>query len=155
MHYPMTLDEMTGRQYRIVLDENWYYERPEVRRPNRRCYERIPCRDGAWIALYWDADCVILQFYTPRVENALEIYRRLEREPLFQTDFLKNAIRKEKLELLEGVGAVLYFPLELVHIVAAKAGAARRRRLSPEARAKKALLSQITNFSHPKPRRRE
>ena len=145
MHQPLSLDEMTGRQYRIVLEESWYHERPEVRQPDRRWYERILCRGGAWIALYWEEGGVILQLYTPRVKNAREIYRRLEREPLFQTDFLKNAIHKEKLELLEGE-AVLYFPLELVHIVAEKAGARRRRRLSPEARAKLALLGQATQF---------
>ncbi len=47
----ITLSELSSR-YRITLDESWYHMRPEVRNPDRRWYERIPCRGGTFISLY-------------------------------------------------------------------------------------------------------
>jgi hypothetical protein len=83
--------ELTNGHYMITLDECYALERPEVREPDRRFYERIPCKGGAFISFYcelepdcllWAAGCplrlpncrdhgeVILQLWTPRPKNA-------------------------------------------------------------------------------------
>jgi len=134
------LAKLTGNLYRLVLEESWQCEKPEVREPDRRWYERIPCKGEAFIYLYCEtgencslgsAGClygsclpgqIILKLWTPRVKNAR---------------FIVKEVPGCLAEWLDGE-AVVYFSLELVHKVADHAEARTRKRLSPEARLKAA-----------------
>jgi len=55
-------------RYRITLDESWHYERPEVRKADRRWYEQIPCRGGAFISIYSE-NPPMLQLWTPQIKR--------------------------------------------------------------------------------------
>ena len=113
----------TNGRYRVMLEESWYHERSEVRSPDRRWYEQIPCKGGAFIGLYSETPETVLHLYTHRVKNARVIWQVIQGKPGVRADFD-----------LDGE-AVLYFPPDLVRTVAEMAGARKRRRLSPEARA--------------------
>ena len=52
----MTLLELTDGRYKIVFEESWYQERTEVREPDRRWYECIPCKGGAFINIYCEPE---------------------------------------------------------------------------------------------------
>jgi hypothetical protein len=114
------LADLTERRYRIAMEESWYYERPEIRNLDRRWYEQIPCRGGAFISLYSETPTVILQLYTPRVKNARLIFDQIKHIPGCFADFHMDG------------EAVIYFPAELVHKVAEMAFARKRRHLSEE-----------------------
>ena len=111
-------------RYKLVLEESWYHEVPEVRGPDKRWYLQIPCKGGAFIGLYAEVPETTLQLYTPRVKNARIIWEQLKTQPRCGADFHMDG------------EAVLYFPPELLHQVAEMAGARVKRRLSPEARIK-------------------
>lgn len=117
------LAELSNHRYRIVLEESWHHERPEIRKPDRRWYEQIPCKGGAFIGLYSESPTIVLQLYTPRVKNARFIVNQLKGYSELSSDFHYDG------------EAVIYFPPELLHQVAEMAEARVRRRLSPEARA--------------------
>lgn len=117
---------LSGNRYRIVLEESWHIERPELRNPDRRWFELIPCKGGGFIGLYAENPETILQLYTSRVKNARIIWEQLKDQPGCRADFH-----------LDGE-AVIYFPPEQLHQVAEMAGARIKRRLSPEARLKAA-----------------
>jgi hypothetical protein len=117
------LADLSNHRYRIVLEESWHHERPEIRKPDRRWYEQIPCKGGAFISLYAEAPTIILQLYTPRVKNARFISHHLKGVGGVKADFHFDG------------EAVIYFPPELLHQVAEMAEARIKRRLSPEARA--------------------
>jgi hypothetical protein len=150
----MTLSELTKGRYKIILEESWHVERAEVREPNRRFYERIPCQRGAFISFYcepetgcllWDAVCplrlpdcrehgdLILQLWTPRPKNALVIWEKIKGEDSCHFD------------PMDGEGCI-FFTAQMVHLVAELAGARRKRRLSPEARARLAEVGKSTRF---------
>ena len=75
------LADLSNHRYRIVLEESWYHEQPEIRKPDRRWYEQIPCKGGAFISLYAETPTIILQLYTPRVKNARFIFGHLKDFP--------------------------------------------------------------------------
>ena len=139
-----SLKKATGGRYKIVLDEAWQYERPEVREPDRRWYELISCKGGALIRIYCDAtlpcslwsagcalrlpDCrrhgdVILKLWTPRPINAKEVWNKIKHHPSCHRDTMTGE-------------ADIYFPAKLLSLVAELAEARRKRRLSKEAREK-------------------
>lgn len=115
---------LANGRYKLALEESWYHEVQEVRGPDKRWYLQIPCKGGAFIGLYAETPDTILQLYTPRVKNARIIWEQLKSQPGCQADFHMDG------------EAVLYFPPEMLHLVAKIAGARVRRRLSPEARLK-------------------
>jgi len=150
----MTLSELTNGKYKIILEESWYHERPEVREPDRRWYELIACKGGAFINIYcepepncimWEAGCpmalpdcrehgkVILRLWTPCPKNARLIWERLKGKPSCHADWLDGE-------------AEVYFPPEVVHLVAKLAGARRKRRLSKKAKEKLRLAGKATQF---------
>lgn len=139
-----SLADLTGGRYKLILDESWYHERPEVRLADRAWYERLACQGGAFIAIYcnaelpcplWAAGCplrrpdcrdhgdLILKLWTPRPKNARLIWQKIEGEASCYLDPLDGE-------------AELYFPAGLLPLVAEMAGARKKRRLSPEHRAK-------------------
>jgi hypothetical protein len=118
------LAELSEHRYRIVLEESWHHERPEIRKPDRRLYEQIPCKGGAFIGLYAEMPSIVLQLYTPRVKNARFIFGHIKGLLGVKADFHFDG------------EAVIYFPPELLHQVAEMAEARVKRRLSPEARAR-------------------
>lgn len=139
-----TLSELTGGRWRLYLEESWHHESPEVRTPARVWYERLPCRGGAFIGLYclgelpcslWGKGCPlarpdcrehggpILKLWTPRPKNARLIWAKLKGKASCHFDPLDGE-------------AELYFPARLLPLVAEMAGARKKRRLSPEHRAK-------------------
>jgi hypothetical protein len=150
----MNLSELTDGRYKITLDECWGFERPEVREPDRRWYERIPCKGGAFIAIYCEPepnslmkeagcplrlpDCrqhgdLILKLWTPRPKNALLIWEKIKEEDSCHFDPMDGE-------------AGIFFPAKLVKLVAELAGARRKQRLSSEARARLAEVGKATRF---------
>jgi len=140
----VTLSEMTNGRYKITLDESWHHERPEVRNSHRVGFEQIPCRGKGHIRLFcephlpcplWKAGCpwrlpdcrdhgdLILKLWTPRTRNARMIWEKIKGEGSSYFDPMEGEVD-------------IFFPAKQVHLVAEMAGARRRRRLSPEARAK-------------------
>lgn len=125
------LAELSEHRYRIVMEESWGHERPEVRNPDRIWYEIIPCRgfkpgpmqEGPFIGLF-SGNPLTFQLYTNRVGNAKNIWEQIKDKPDCRADFAMDG------------EAVLYFPIEAIHIVAGLAGARRRRRLSEAHKAK-------------------
>ncbi len=122
----LSLIALAAGKWRLSLEESWYHERPEVRNPDRRWYEIIPCHGGAFIGLYAETLKVVLQLYTPKVKNARLIWEVIKNKPGVWADFH-----------LDGE-VVIFFPAELLDKVAEMAKAKRRRRLSEEHKAKPA-----------------
>jgi hypothetical protein len=54
------LANLTENCYKIRLEESWHHERSEIRSAEKLWYEQIPCKGGAFIALY-PLDPLILQ----------------------------------------------------------------------------------------------
>ena len=71
----ITLSKLTNR-YRIAMDEAWAHERPEVRNPDRRWYEQIPCRAEGFIYLYSE-DPPTLGLYSTQVKRARAIVKQI------------------------------------------------------------------------------
>ncbi len=115
------LSKLTNR-FRIAMDEAWKYERPEVRNPDRRWYEQIPCRKGGFIYLYSE-DPPTLALYTTQVKSARAIMSKI---PGLQAEWMDGE-------------AVIYFPPDALDQVAEMAGARKKRqgrKLSVEAKSK-------------------
>jgi len=135
------LAELSERRYRIVLEESWQHERPEVRNHARIWYEIIPCRgfkpgpmqEGPFIGLYSE-NPLTLQLYTNRAGNAKNIWKQIKDEPGCQADFHMDG------------EAVLYFPPEAFHTVAELAEARKKRRLSEAHKAKLAEANRAYRF---------
>lgn len=123
------------KRYRIVLEESWKAERPEVRSPDKHWYEQIPCRGEAFIGLYSEAPPT-LQLYTPRVGNAKNIWREIGDKPDCRADFHMDG------------EAVLYFPPGLLDVAADLADARRKRtrNLTPEQREKLIEMGKAHRF---------
>ena len=119
----INLANLTANRYKMALEEFWHHKDPEIRPPDRIWYEQIPCRGGAFIGIY-SLDPLILQLYTPRVKNAKLVWEAIKDIQGARADFHFDG------------EAVLFFPLEAIHVVAHLAGVRRRRRLSGEHRAK-------------------
>ncbi len=110
------------RRFRVALEESWFHERPEVRNPDKRWYEIIPCRgfkkgppqEGPFISLYSE-DPPTLQLYTNRAQNAKNIWKEIKRHPGTRADFD-----------LQGE-AILFFPSALLEQVAELADGRRKR----------------------------
>ena len=128
----ISLSQMTKGRYKIVLEESWHHERPEVRGPDRRWYEIIPCRgfkpgppqEGPFIGLHSEAQPT-LQLYSDRPINAKSIWKEIRKHPGCGADFDMDG------------EVVLYFPAEaeLLEIVARMAGGRKKRILTEEQRA--------------------
>ncbi len=110
----VVLSKLSDR-YRLALDEAWQYERPEVRNPDRRWYEQMPCRGGAFIFLDAEDPTPVLQLYTPMVKSARVILNHIKHIPGVTADFHYDG------------EAVIYFPPEVLDQVAAMAGARKKR----------------------------
>jgi hypothetical protein len=119
----MNLRELTDNRYKMVLEETWHFELPEVRSSDQIWYEQIPCEGGAFIAVN-SLNPLFLELYTPRPKNVKRIWYAIKGVVGVRADFL-----------FEGE-ARLFFPLEALTQVAALAEARRRRRLSEEQRVK-------------------
>lgn len=119
----LRLSTLAGERYYIVLEESWHHEHPEVRNPDRIWYEQIPCQGGAFIGPY-SLSPLILQLSTSRVKNAHKVWEAIKDVAGTKADFHFDG------------EAVIYFPLEAIHIVAEIAGARKRRRLSEVHKAK-------------------
>ena len=130
-----SLTTLAAGKWRVSLEESWYHERPEVRNPDRHWYEIIPCRGGGFIGLYAEAPEVLLQLYTPKAKNARLIWEAIKENNGVWADFH-----------LDGE-AVIYFPAELLHKVAALSLARKKRRLSPEDRARLVESGKAFRFS--------
>ncbi len=127
------LAELSERRYRIVLEESWHHERPEVRNPDRIWYEQIPCQGGAFIGIY-SLSPLSLQLSTPRVQNAKKVWEAIKDVAGARADFhFDNE-------------AVIYFPIEAIHIVASLAVARKKRKLSEAHKAKLAEANQAYRF---------
>jgi hypothetical protein len=105
------------------LEESWHNEDPEVRSPDRIWYEQIPCRGGAFISVY-SLDPLTFKLWTPRPKKARMIWEAVKGAAGVRGDFH-----------FEGE-AEIFFPFELLSLVARLAGARKRRRLSEEQKAK-------------------
>jgi len=133
----LVLSKLT-RRFRIILEESFKHEQPEVRNQDRRWYEIIPCQgfkagplqEGAFIGLYSE-DPPILQLYTPRVGNAKNIWKQIKDKPGCRADFH-----------LDGE-AVLYFPPALLDVVAELAGARKKRQSKPLTEEQRAKLVEM------------
>lgn len=112
-------------RYKVILEESWKHERPEVRNPDRRWYEIIPCQgfkkppeqEGPFICLYSE-DPPTLQLYTNRPINAKTIWKEIKKYPGTRADFHMDG------------EAVLFFPPSRLEMVATLAGGRKRRQLS-------------------------
>jgi hypothetical protein len=129
----INLSKLAEGRYKIVLEESWHHECPEVRNPDRRWYEIIACRgfkpgpqqEGSFIGLYSE-DPPTLQLYSDRPINAKSIWKEISKYPGCSADFGMDG------------EVVLYFPAEarLLNIVARMAGGRKKRILSEEQRAR-------------------
>jgi hypothetical protein len=128
------LADLSERRYRIVLEESWQHERPEVRSADRIWYEIIPCRgEDCFIGVY-SLEPLILQLSTSRPKNARTVWEAIKGTPGAKSDFHFDG------------EAVIYFPPDAVHIVAEIAGARKKRRLSEAHKAKLAEANQAYRF---------
>ena len=124
---------ITGRRYKIALDESFQHEIPEVRNPDRVWYEQIPCQGGAFISVY-SLEPLILQIWTPRPKNAQAVWKAIKDYSGASADFHFDG------------EAVIRFPLEPLPTVAEIAGARKKRKLSEAHKAKLAEASQVYRF---------
>jgi hypothetical protein len=126
------LSKLTKR-YRVLLEESFTHERPEVRTPDRHWYEVLPCRgfkpgppqEGSFIGLYSE-NPPTLKLYSNRPINASSIWKEIRNHPGCTADFGMDG------------EVVLYFPAEaeLLNIVAGLAGGRKKRILTEEQRAR-------------------
>jgi hypothetical protein len=111
-----SLAELTSRKYKGFKEESWYHERPEVRAIDWMWYEQLHCpNDSSFIGLY-SLDPITYQFCTNRPMTAGKIWAVIKDKPGARSDFHFDG------------EAILYFPPELVVLVAEMAGAKRKRR---------------------------
>jgi hypothetical protein len=125
------LSKLTYR-FQVVTDEAWDRERPEVRKPDRRWHEQIPCREGGFIYLYSE-DPPTLGLYTTQVKKARGIMR---------------LIPGLKAEWMDGE-AVIYFAPGILDQIAVLFGARKkrkRRNLTAAEKSKLAEAGKATRF---------
>jgi hypothetical protein len=109
------LTELTDGKYKIFKEESWYHERPEVRAADWMWYEQLSCpHDSSFIGLY-SLDPITYQFSTNRPMTAEKIWAVIKDKPGVRSDFHF------------AIEAILYFPPELVVLVAEMAGARKKR----------------------------
>ena len=114
------LSNLTKR-FRVLLEESFAHERPEVRNPDRRWYEIIPCKgfkpgpgqEGPFISLFSE-DPPTFHLHTDRVKHAKIIWRQIRKEPGTRADFMDGE-------------AILYFPPTLLEQVAELADGRKKR----------------------------
>ncbi len=124
-------------QYRIIMDECYYHEPPEVRKELRWMSERIQCPNEGFIALT-DKTPPILFLYTKQVKKARAIVKRVSAMPGLDNEWLDGE-------------AVIFFPLEFQEVVAKMAGALRKRqgrKLSAGERAKLVEAGRTHRFTN-------
>jgi hypothetical protein len=110
-----SLAELTIRKYKIFKDESWHHERSEVRTADWMWYEQLHCpNDLSFIGLY-SLDPIAYQFSTSRPKTAEKIWAVIKDTPGVRADFHFDG------------EAILYFPSDLVVLVAEMAGARRKR----------------------------
>lgn len=110
--------------FRIAFEESWFYELAEVRSSDRAWFEQIPCRGGAFIAVF-SLDPLVLELYTPRPGNGRNIWSEIKSYDGTWSDFhLDQECR-------------IFFPgtPKILNKVAEMADARKRRVLSEEQRA--------------------
>lgn len=129
----MNLAKLTDNRFKIALDESWYVGRSEIHSTDRIWYEQIPCIGGAFIGVY-SLSPLTLQLWTPRPKNSKAVWEAIKDIPGVRADFAFDG------------EAVIYFPLELLQQVAELAGARKRRRLSPEHKARLAESNKDYRF---------
>lgn len=120
-------------RYRIVMDEAYEYESPEIRKKDKHWYEQIPCRGGAFIRLYSE-EPVIFKLYTPMVKSARKILNKM---PELEVTWFQSE-------------SDIYFPPELFNEVGKMAGALKKRQgrqLSPKEKAKLIDAGKAHRFS--------
>jgi hypothetical protein len=128
------LAELSKGRYRVVLEESWQHERPEVRNLDRIWYEQIPCRgEDCFIGVY-SLEPLILQLSTSRPKNARAVWEAIKGTPGAKANFHFDG------------EAIIYFSPEQVHIVAELAGARKKRKLSEAHKAKLAEANQAYRF---------
>jgi hypothetical protein len=129
--HPFSLKKAFGKRYRIQMEESWQQETAENRKGYEGWYEIIPCKgfmkppeqEGPFISLF-SINPLTLQLYTNRPINAKNIWKEIKKNPGCRADFA-----------LDGE-VILFFPPELLPLVAEMAGARKRRVLTEEQRAK-------------------
>jgi hypothetical protein len=126
------LEKACQHRYKVILDECWAAEKPEVRGPDRRWYQQIPTLCGGFIAMYCETGEVILHFYTPTArKKATAAYERFKHLEGVRLD-----------DQHDGWETVLYFPATILMQVAEMVGARRRRKGRPLTEAQKAAFAE-------------
>jgi hypothetical protein len=106
---------LKGHHFKVILEESFKKEKPEVRAQDCRWYEQIPTYCGGFIGLYQESPTV-LQWYTPsRRKTARKILDAFPGSGLRLDDYY------------DGHEAVLYFPQEILKEVCEMAGARKKR----------------------------
>lgn len=131
---PFDLEEEFGEVFRIVKEESWHVEKPEVRSEDKRWYDRIPCRGGGFIGLCQEEPIILLELYTPMVKRARMIWKAIKDIPYTRADFHQEG------------EAVIYFPPECLEKVARMANARRKRRATKALRAHLQRIGAATQF---------
>ena len=109
------LTELTDGKYKIFKEESWHHERSEVRTTDWMWYEQLHCpNDSSCIGLY-SLDPITYQFSTNRPMTAEKVWAALKDKLGVRADFHFDA------------DAILYFPSDLIVLVAEMAGARKKR----------------------------
>jgi hypothetical protein len=127
--HPFSLKKVFGKRYRVQMEESWQHETAENRKGYEGYYEIIPCKgfkkppeqEGPFISLF-SMNPMSLKLYTNRPINAKNIWKEIKKTPGCRADFA-----------LDGE-AILFFPPEVLALVAGMAGARKRRVLTEEQR---------------------
>jgi len=110
-----SLAELTSRKYKGFKEESWHQERPEVRTTDWMWYEQLHCpNDLSFIGLY-SLDPITYQFSTDRSRTAEKVWAVIKDKLGVRVDFHFDG------------EAILYFPSDLVVLVAEMAGARKKR----------------------------
>ena len=117
----VSVRKLAANRFKVVLEESWKHERPEVREPDKRWYEQIPCRCGGFIGLYGE-DPPTLHFYTP-------LKRKICRE-IFAAHVNEDGWRLDC--SFQGDATELYFPAKYLQEIGLLVGAYKRRLVSEE-----------------------
>lgn len=121
MAKPISVKKLAGKRFKTAVDEAWKHERPEIREPDKRWYELVPCKCGGEIRLYSESPA-ILKFYTPsKRKTCREIFAAHANESGWKLDCV-----------FAGDAADLWFPVACFEEVALAVGAYKRRQVSEE-----------------------
>jgi hypothetical protein len=123
----ISVRKLAANRFKVQLEESWKHEKPEVREPDKRWYEQIPCRCGGHIMLYGE-DPPTLKFYTPSKRKVCrELYRAA----------IEDGNGGWRIDTcFSGDETVLYFPASKLQEVALLVGAYKRRQVSEETKAR-------------------